>query len=64
MNPINCVPVFKFKGFAKDSTLLYLEKYLLELSTKNDVSTKIEKDFKIGISKHRNYPKSISYCVE
>ena len=50
-NSSNWVPVLKYRGMSNDSTLLYLEKYLLELSTFDDVTMKIVNDFKLGIMK-------------
>ena len=50
-NSSNWVPVLKYRGLSNDSTLLYLEKYLLDLSTFEDVTVKIVNDFKLGILK-------------
>ena len=50
-NSSNWVPVLKYKGLSNDSTLLYLVKYLLELCTFENISTKITNDFKFGILK-------------
>jgi len=44
-NSANCVPVPKFEGERLDSTLLYLQKYLLDLHEEPDVSVKIRNDF-------------------
>jgi hypothetical protein len=43
---------------AKDSTLLFLEKYLLNLADKEDVSKQIAVDIEKGIRKHKSMPKS------
>lgn len=48
----NAVPIIEYKGLNnKDSTLLYLEKYLLDLSLYDDVRGKLQGDFGIGIRK-------------
>ena len=48
----NAVPIIEYKGRSdKDSTLLYLEKYLLDLSLYDDVRGKLQGDFGIGIRK-------------
>ena len=44
-NTWNWIPVIKFKGNPKDATLLYLEKYLLELAKHPDFSKVISSDF-------------------
>lgn len=54
----NWIPIHKFKGVAKDSTLLFLEKYLLNLADKEDVSKQIAVDIEKGIRKHKSMPKS------
>ena len=50
-NSTNWVPILKYRGLSNDSTLLYLVKYLLELSTFEDITAKITNDFKLGILK-------------
>jgi hypothetical protein len=48
----NAVPIIEYKGHDnKDSILLYLEKYLLDLSLYDDVRGKLQGDFGIGIRK-------------
>ena len=49
LNCGNCVPILRYKGVSKDSTLLYLEKYLLDLALYEDVRGKLENDFGFGI---------------
>lgn len=44
-NSGNWIPVIKYKGSPKEATLLYLEKYLLELAKYPDVSKVISSDF-------------------
>jgi len=52
VNSGNAVPVIYFKGVtSKDSVLLYLEKYLLDLAMYEDVRGKLQNDFGIGIQK-------------
>ncbi|CAI2370452.1 unnamed protein product [Moneuplotes crassus] len=46
-NMSNCVPIHPFKGEKLDVFLVYLRKYMLELSAMEDMSEKIEKDFSI-----------------
>lgn len=44
----NCVPIIKYTGRSKDSALLYLEKYLMDISSHPNIRSKLTKDFKIG----------------
>lgn len=46
----NCVPIHKFKGDPRDSALLFLERYLLNLAESEDVSKIITDDFKVRMS--------------
>lgn len=46
-NMPNCVPIHPFKGERLDVFLVYLRKYMLDLSTMEDISEKIQKDFSI-----------------
>ena len=57
----NWVPIHKFKGVPKDSTLLYLEKYLLKLANSSDVTEEIERDIINGIQKHKSMPKANTF---
>lgn len=43
----SCVPVTKFQGVCKDSTLLFLEKYLLGLADWPNISSQIQIDFSL-----------------
>ncbi|CAI2377289.1 unnamed protein product [Moneuplotes crassus] len=43
----SCVPIHPFKGKRLDVFLVYLRKYMLDLSTMEDMSEKITKDFSI-----------------
>lgn len=45
-NADSSLPIPKFTGETKDSTLLYLEKYLIEMSDHVNVSNTLKKDFK------------------
>lgn len=47
----NCIPILRYKGGSKDSTLLYLEKYLLDLALYDDLRGKLQNDFGFGITK-------------
>lgn len=44
-NVNTCIPIHKFTGERLDSNLLYLQKYLLELSKVEDMSQRIAQDF-------------------
>lgn len=46
------LPVPKFEGVTKDSTLLYLQKYLIDLYEYPNISMKLKKDFKHKLESH------------
>ena len=48
------VPVNKFEGNSKDSTLLFLEKYLLDLAESEDIWEEIKNDFYVDLLNHNN----------
>lgn len=51
LNSGNWVPMIKYTGRSKDSALLYLEKYLMDLSSHPNVRSKLTKDFRFGPTK-------------